>query len=93
MRAALPELQSALLGARKSLPEAKLAEDRAAAASKELDRLQSDLNFLRKGNDIHNIHYASDLERELLKQLSQTCREVKAPEPKIVLPPAEKPRR
>jgi hypothetical protein len=92
LRAALPELQSALLGARKALPQAKLPEERAAAAAKDLDRLQADLDFLRKGNDIHNIHYASELMRELLKQVSQLCRELKAPEPTVVLPPAEKPR-
>ena len=92
LRAAVPELQSALLGARKALPEAKLAEERGAAVAKDLDRLQADLDFLRKGNDIHNIHYASELMRELLKQISQLCGDLKAPEPKIVLPPMEKPK-
>lgn len=90
LRAALPELQAALLAARKSLPEAKLADERTTAVGKDLDRLQADLDFLRKGNDIHNIHYANDLTRELLKQISALCREVKAPEPKVELPPAEK---
>ena len=71
-------------------PSAKLPEDRAAAIAKELDRLQSDLEFVRKGNDIHNIHYASKLTRALLEQCRRLCRELKAPEPKVVLPPAEK---
>jgi nitrate/TMAO reductase-like tetraheme cytochrome c subunit len=90
LRAAVPGLQAALLGARKALPEANLPDDRAAAMTKDLDRLQSDLDFLSKGNDIHNIHYASELMRELLKEESAICRELKAPEPKVALPPAQK---
>jgi hypothetical protein len=91
LRAALPEMESALLGARKALPTAKLPEDRTATIAKELDRIQSDLGFLRKGNDIHNIHYASKLTLALLEQIGGLCRELKSPEPKIVLPPMEKP--
>jgi nitrate/TMAO reductase-like tetraheme cytochrome c subunit len=91
LRAALPEMQSSLLVARKALSEAKLAEDRRAAIAKDFDRLQSDLDFVRKGNDIHNIHFASELVRELLEQLSRLCRELKAPEPKVQLPPAAVP--
>jgi hypothetical protein len=67
---------------------AKLSARRAAEAAKDLDRIQSDLEFLRKGNDIHNIHYASKLTRTLWQQLGVLCRELKAPEPKVVLPPA-----
>ncbi len=86
----MPELESAVLAARKALPTAKLPEDRTAAIAKDLDRIQSDLEFLRKGNDIHNIHYASKLTRVLLEQTQKLCRELKVPEPKIVLPPMEK---
>ena len=91
LRAAVPNIESALLVARKALPSAKLPDDRKAAIAKEFDRLQSDLKFVGKGNDIHNIHYASKLARVLLEQVSGLCRELKAPEPKVVLPPAEKP--
>jgi hypothetical protein len=90
LRAALPEVESALLGARKALSSAKLPEQRTAAIGKELDRIQSDLQFLRRGNDIHNIHYATRLIRVLVEQVSAVYRELKVPEPKIVLPPAEK---
>jgi nitrate/TMAO reductase-like tetraheme cytochrome c subunit len=90
LRAALPDLQSALLGARKALPEAKLADEQAATTAKQLDRLQSDLDFLRKGNDIHNIHYASVLMRELLKEASAICRDLKTAEPKALPPPPRK---
>ena len=81
---------AAVLVARKALPSAKLSEQRAAAVAKELDVLQSDLEFVRKGNDIHNIHYASKLMRALLDQVGGLCRELKAPEPKVVLPPMRK---
>jgi hypothetical protein len=89
LRAALPELESAIFGARKALSTAKLPENRTATITKELDRIQSDLEFLRKGNDIHNIHYASKLTRVLLEQTDKLCRELKAPKPKTVLPPTD----
>ncbi len=88
LRAALPELESGIQSAYKALAEAKLPDDRAAAITQELDRLQSDLAFVRKANDIHNIHYASKLIRALVEQLSEICRTLKAPQPKIQLPPA-----
>ena len=91
LRAALPEMESALLGVRKALAPAKLSADRAAAISKDIDRIQSDLTFLRRGNDIHNIHYASKLAQAMLEQLTALCRELKVPEPKVVLPPMETP--
>ena len=65
--------RSAILAARKALPTAKLPEARTAAIAKELDRIQSDLEFLRKGNDIHNIHYASKLTRVLLEQTPRSA--------------------
>ena len=47
--------------------------------------------FLRRGNDIHNIHYASKLAQAMLEQVTALCRELKVPEPKVVLPPMETP--
>ena len=90
LRAALPEIGAAILAARKALPSAKLSEQRTAAVGKELDRIQSDLEFVRKGNDIHNIHYAGKLMRALLEQVRGLCRELKATEPNVVLPPMRK---
>jgi predicted CXXCH cytochrome family protein len=89
-RAAEPQMESALSSARKALASAKLSADRAAALAKELDRIHSDLEFVRKGNDIHNIHYASKLMRTLLEQLRGLCRELHAPQPKVDLPPTGK---
>jgi nitrate/TMAO reductase-like tetraheme cytochrome c subunit len=92
LRAAVPVIQSAAQGARKALASAKLPEQRKAALAKDLDRIESDLQFVGRGNDIHNIHYANELTRALLEQVSQICRELRLPEPKVALPPAEKPR-
>jgi hypothetical protein len=90
LRAAVPGIETAARGARKALAAAKLPEARAAAIAKELDHIQSDLEFVGGGNDIHNIHYAVKLSRSLRDQVAALCRELKVPEPKVVLPPARK---
>jgi hypothetical protein len=91
LRAALPEIGSALDGARRALPGAKLADARRPQIAKELDRMQADLDFLRRGNDIHNIQYGSKLEQDLLEQVSKLCRELNTAEPKVRLPAAQAP--
>ena len=53
----------------------------------ELDRISGQLAFVRKANDIHNMHYASGLLRKLLKDLSAVAKELKAPPPDVVVPP------
>ena len=90
LRASLPELKAGLKEARAALAAAKLPADRPVKLASELDRLERNLDFIRKANDIHNIHYASTLARVLLEQLGGLCRELKAPEPKVVLPPMRK---
>jgi nitrate/TMAO reductase-like tetraheme cytochrome c subunit len=90
LRAAVPEIESALFAAIKAIPSAQLSEDRAAAVAKDCDRLRSDLRFLSKGNDIHNIHFAAKLMRAVLEQVAKVCREVKTPEPHVMLPPTPK---
>jgi hypothetical protein len=92
LRKALPDIEAALQAARKALPSAKLPPDRTTTLAKDLDRIQFDLEFLRKANDIHNSHYAGKLTRVLAEQISKLCGELKAPEPKIVLPLVEKPK-
>ena len=87
LRAALPEIESGIVRARKALASAKLAPDRSAALAAELDSLQHDLDFLRAGNDIHNTHYASSLTRALLERVSALCRVLKTAEPTATLPP------
>ena len=90
LRAAVPELVSAVAAARKALSTAKLPEDRKTAIAKELDRIQADLEFVRRGNDIHNIHFAVKLMHILSDRVNSVYRELKLPEPKTTLPPMRK---
>ena len=69
-----------------ALDAAELDADRTAAMTQQLEKLQDDLNFLRVGNGIHNIHYAGSLTRALVQQLSALCRELEIEEPNIALP-------
>ncbi len=69
-----------------ALSVASLDETRAAEIEKKLGELEDDLNFIRVGNGIHNIHYATSLIRALVKQLSEFCRELNIEEPQVVLP-------
>ncbi len=89
LRAALPDLEIALIRARKAFDSAKLPEPRAAALKTELDRTQSDLEYLKKGNDIHNIHYAAKLERALLENITRICHELEGARAKGHAPAAE----
>jgi len=48
--------------------------------------LDDDLQFIRVGNSIHNMHYADSLIRALVDKLRAICRELNVPEPTINLP-------
>jgi predicted CXXCH cytochrome family protein len=85
-RVALSDIESHLRLARAALQSADLDQDRFDSMAAELDDLQADLNFVRVGNGVHNIHYASMLTRSLLDQLSALCGELKIPEPDVTLP-------
>lgn len=89
LRAALPEIESGIVRIRKTLQTAKPDKAQSAAA-KELDDIENDWNFLRVGNDIHNIHYASTLTHALVDRLAAICRELKIEEPKVTLPKSSK---
>jgi predicted CXXCH cytochrome family protein len=91
LRSALPELQTAVQALGKALQSADLPAAESEAVAKELGDLRHDLDFLRAGNDIHNIHYASKLNQALVKRLSALCRKLQVAEPKIALPPSPKP--
>ena len=49
--------------------------------------MQHDLDFLRAGNDVHNMHYAAKLNAALVDRVSALCRELKIAAPKVSLPP------
>ncbi|MGA2064547.1 MAG: cytochrome c3 family protein [Thermoguttaceae bacterium] len=87
LRASLPELASALARIRAAVPAAHLAAGRAAALRTELENVEHDLDFLRTGNDVHNMHYATTLNHAVADRISALCRELGLAEPKVDLPP------
>ena len=56
------------------------------AASTEIGDLRHDLDLLTRGNDIHNMHYATKVVREVTERLAAVCRQLKVEEPKVSLP-------
>ncbi|MCY2996363.1 MAG: NapC/NirT family cytochrome c [Planctomycetota bacterium] len=86
LRASLTEIDNGVGRIRTALATAELKPDRSAAITAELENLQHDLVFLRVGNDIHNIHYASQLIHALVERITVLCRELKIEEPNVVLP-------
>jgi predicted CXXCH cytochrome family protein len=86
LTASLVDIDSSISGVRDALDAADLDADRTVAMTQQLEKLQDDLNFLRIGNGIHNIHYAGSLTRALVQQLSALCRELEIDEPNIALP-------
>jgi len=88
LRKALPDLQAAVDRALKALPAAKLADDRRDALRKRLDRLARELGFVRGGNDIHNIHYAVQVIREVFVDINSVCAELHVAGPGVALPRA-----
>ena len=82
----LSEIDSAVQRVRAALDSAELEEVQAAAIRAQLVNLRHDLDFLRVGNGIHNIHYAGTLARAVAEQVSSLCRQLEVEEPKVVLP-------
>jgi len=84
LRATLPVLQATLA---KVETAAKQPGDRPAAMIAEIGNVRHDLDLLTRGNDIHNMHYATKVVREVTERLAALCRQLKVEEPKITLPP------
>lgn len=85
LRAALPEFQAALDRVKAAAKTANLPEERAKALTQEVVQVQHDLDLLRIGNDIHNMHFATKLAQTLLDRLKALCGELKVAEPKATL--------
>ncbi|MHB1037212.1 MAG: NapC/NirT family cytochrome c [Pirellulales bacterium] len=92
IRTSLPELEATLKEVRAAVKSAGLPDARQTEINASLDGVQHDLDFLRIGNDIHNMHYAARLHQALVDRLSALCRELKLPEPKVTPPPAVPPK-
>lgn len=86
LRDSLTAVESTIDRMREAMTAAELSPDRAAEVADTLDELQYDLNFLRVGNGVHNIHYADTLTRGLVEKMSTLCRELNLDEPQIDLP-------
>ncbi len=87
LRNSLGGIDEGIARARKALATAALEPDRAKSIASELDEIQHDLDFLRAGNDIHNIHYAGKLEETLLERVSALCRDLGIAAPAVTIPP------
>ncbi|MCP5117195.1 MAG: hypothetical protein GY953_40740 [bacterium] len=86
LRASLSDLEFVADRVRTALDSADLDADRSAAIGVQLDNLLHDVDFLRVGNGIHNIHYANTLTRALVDQLSSLCSELNITEAKVTSP-------
>jgi len=86
LQASLSEIEACVGRVREALKTADLKPGQAADTLKELENVQSDLQFLRAGNDVHNMHYANTLTRALVEKLSALSRELSIDEPIIKLP-------
>jgi hypothetical protein len=89
LRTALPVLEKAAgdveAAAKKGGVPADLAEKIAAEAA----NMRHDMEMLRRGNDVHNMHFAYNLVRQTLDHLTALCRELKIEPPKVDLPPVD----
>ena len=83
LKASEANLQQAADRIRAALKSTKLKEERVKSLQEELTKLQDDLNFLRVGNGVHNIHYANAVTKVVWERLTALCKEL------AVVPPAE----
>jgi hypothetical protein len=86
LQGSLTEIEAALARAREAVAGATLDDARKAEVLEQLRALDADLQFVRVGNSIHNMHYADSLIRALVDKLDVICRELNVAEPNISLP-------
>jgi predicted CXXCH cytochrome family protein len=86
IRGSLADIEASLKRAREAVPAAKLQKEQAEEVTQQLGTLEHDLQFLRVGNSIHNMHYADVLVHALVEKLSKICKQLNIAEPAINLP-------
>jgi predicted CXXCH cytochrome family protein len=86
VNACLAELDTALKRADEALKIAALPADQLEAANAKYKRLAHDVEFLRVGSGIHNIHYASTLTKVLLEETRSLCETLMIDQPMVELP-------
>ena len=87
LQGSLSDIDASLSRARDAVSGANLDAAQTAQITQQLQDLNHDLQFLRVGNSIHNIHYANALVNALVEKLRGVCRELNVAEPTINLPP------
>jgi predicted CXXCH cytochrome family protein len=86
LQSSLTGIEADLSRARDAVGGSNLDEASKSEMAQRLQKLADDLQFLRVGNSIHNMHYADTLIRSLVDQLRSTCRDLGIAEPTINLP-------
>lgn len=86
LQRALKEVSAVVARVAQRLPAAESDETKTARLQKRLDQVRADLAFLHAANGIHNMHYASTVTRELVKQSLDLAKELGIEAPEITLP-------
>ncbi|MAT68325.1 MAG: hypothetical protein CMJ58_02260 [Planctomycetaceae bacterium] len=86
LKSTLTELSDNLLRAQEALQNSSLDANRKSELGERLETMESDLQFLRIGDGIHNMHYADTLLQKLVDGLRVICRELQIEEPAVKLP-------
>jgi len=90
LRGSLDELEMSIQLAEEALASAGLPESGLLEVKNRLSDIRHDVDFLRIGNGIHNLHYSSTLAEALLAQLASLCEKLKIAKPGVTLPSLEK---
>jgi hypothetical protein len=88
LKDAYEQIESNLGRLREAVGQSALSETEQLDVRTELDKVEHDLNFLREGNGIHNIHFADKLVHALADRLRELSRRLNVEEPQFELPKA-----
>ena len=86
LKNSLGDIEAGLSRAREAVGVASLDETQKSEITQRLRDLEDDLQFLRVGDSIHNMHYADSLTRALVDRLLAICRALNIAEPTVNLP-------
>lgn len=79
-------MDSCVANLRQALDNANVGASRRAEIEQQLLDIADDVKFLRIGNGIHNIHYASSLTDGIVGKLSELCDVLRIDPPDVKLP-------
>jgi hypothetical protein len=87
LRGALPVLQATMAKVEAAV---RLPGDHPEKLLAEIGNVRHDLDLLTRGNDIHNMHYATKVVREVTERLAAICLQLKIEKPDVkLLPPVQ----